>query len=385
VRIAIVAGESSGDLLGKGIIAAIKERYPDTGFEGVAGPGMAAEGCRVLAPVERLSVMGFAEVLRRVPDLLRLRHELSRHFVTQPPDAFVGIDAPDFNLPLARHLKRAGIPTVQYVSPSVWAWRRYRVRSMRRAVDLVLTLFPFEAKFYEQEAVGVQFVGHPLAHRLPPDLSREQARALLGLPMQGTIVALLPGSRVAEVRHLAQVFLSAARWCSSRRTELHFVAPLANTAAAAAFWDAGQRSAPGLPLTALEGRSIEAMVAADAVLVASGTATLEAMLIPRPMVVAYRASWLTYQVLRRLVKVPHIALPNLLTGRAVVPEFIQEAATPENLGRALLQCLEEPARFRQQTDAFMEVRRSLGRVSDREAAAAVLALIHRRRGARSFG
>jgi lipid-A-disaccharide synthase len=375
LRIAIVAGEASGDILGGGLIAAIRERHPEAAFEGVAGPRMAAQGCRALASAERLSVMGLAEVIRQVPDLLALRRQLLGHWRSRPPDLFVGIDSPDFNLPLERLLRHAGVPTVHYVSPSVWAWRRYRLRKMRRTVNLVLALFPFEARFYEREGIPVQFVGHPLAGRLPPDLSTQQARSLLGLPAQGAVVALLPGSRSAEVRYLAEAFLGAARWCLARRPDLRFVTPFAGGVVAAQFRDAVARLAPELPLVAVEGKSIEAMVASDAVLTASGTATLEAMLIPRPMVVAYRMSGLTYQILRRLVKVPHIALPNLLAGRAVVPEFIQHAATAENLGQALLACLDGSEEGRAQIEVFAQARRLLDKDSDREAAAAVLRLL----------
>jgi lipid-A-disaccharide synthase len=253
-----------------------------------------------------------------------------------------------------------------------------RLHVLGGTVDLVLTLFPFEAQFYERQGVPVRFVGHPTAGRVPPALSRAQARSLLGLPQGGSVVALLPGSRPGEVRYLAGPFLGAARWCLARRSDIHFVTPTASASVAALFREALERMAPGLPLTLVDGRSIEAMMAADVVLAASGTATLEAMLIPRPMVVAYRLSWLTYQVLRRLVTVPHIALPNLLAGRAVVPEFLQSAATPENLGRAVLEYLDQPQVFHQQAEVFGQVRRLLRKDSDQEAADAVLALAVRR-------
>jgi lipid-A-disaccharide synthase len=379
LRIAVVAGESSGDLLGGGLLAAVEELWPGVVFEGVAGPRMATQGCRVLAPADRLSVMGLAEVLRHLPGLLRLRRRLVRHWLAAPPDAFVGIDSPDFNLPLERVLKRAGVPTAHYVSPSVWAWRQYRVRRMRECVDLVLTLFPFEAQFYEQHAIPVRFVGHPLAAVMPPPLSQGDARSALGLPREGTIAALLPGSRSSEIRYLAEPFLRAARWSLERRPQLHFVSPTANAAVARLFAAARVRYAPDLPLTLVEGRSIEAMVAADVVLAASGTASLEAMLIPRPMVVAYRLSPVTFQILRRLVKVPCVALPNLLAGCSLVPEFLQQDATPENLGAAVLACLDHPEGFALQAREFARVHHELKRDSDKEAAEAVLELIARKR------
>lgn len=288
MRIGIVAGEASGDLLGAGLIRAIKQRLPDAVIEGIAGPAMIAQGCTALFPAEKLAVMGFVEVLGRYRELHGIRTQLIRHFLDNPPDVFIGIDAPDFNLGLERVLKEAGIPTVHYVSPSVWAWRQWRLRKIALSTDLMLTLFPFEAAFYEAYHVPVRFVGHPLAEMIPdvPDL--QAARIKLGLPVLGDIVALLPGSRMSEVNALGLTFIHAAQWCAQHRPGVHFLAPLATADTRELFEQLVKTHAPMLSITIIAGRSREVMAAADVVLLASGTATLEALLLKRPMVVAYR-------------------------------------------------------------------------------------------------
>jgi lipid-A-disaccharide synthase len=375
MRIGIVAGEASGDLLGAGLMAAVKGRYPTAAFEGVGGPRMVAEGCRSLFPVEKLAVMGFAEVLRHLPGVLRIRGALQRHFLECPPDVFVGIDSPDFNLPLEERLKANGVRTVHYVSPTVWAWRRSRMRTIARSVDLMLTLLPFEAAFYHAQRIPVRFVGHPLADRIPPTVERAPIRAELGLPHDQVLVALLPGSRVNELHHLAVPLVQAAAWCCERRQDLHFVVPLWSEATRRLFEQALGRHGRGLPVTLLRGRSVEAMSAADVVLTASGTATLEAMLLKRPMVVAYRMSPLSYALARCLVKAPHISWPNLLAGKALVPEFVQRAATPENLGSAVLDWLDRPSAVEALTRTFWEFHQVLRQGADRSAAQAVLEVI----------
>jgi lipid-A-disaccharide synthase len=339
---------------------------------------MIEQGCRSLYPMEVLSVMGLFEVLRHLPAILRIRRGLIRHFLAQPPDLFIGIDAPDFNLGLEARLKRRGITTVHYVCPSVWAWRPGRVKTLRRAVDLVLSVLPFEESLLARHRVPVRFVGHPLADELRPG-DPSAARRSLGLDRQGPLIALLPGSRLGEVRRLAAVFVQTARWCRQQRPELRFVVPLVSGAVRELFDQELDRVAPDLPIIRVDGRSREVMTAADLVLTASGTAALEAMLLERPMLVAYRLSRLTYRVVSglELVKAPFISLPNLLAGQELVPEFVQQDCRWEALGPTLLDLLADPGRMHTMRRRFRELRATLQRNSSREAAAAVLELAGR--------
>lgn len=375
LRVAIVAAEPSGDLLGAGLLRVLSERRPGLEVEGIGGPQMIAAGCRSLYPMEQLSVMGLVEVLGRIRELQRLRRDLVRRWRARPPDVFIGVDAPDFNIGLECALRPAGIPTVHYVSPSVWAWRRYRVHKIARATDLMLTLFPFEAEFYRERRLPVCFVGHPLADLIPEHSDPAAARAALGLEGAGELVALLPGSRVAEVEQLAGSFLGAARWLLAQRPGLQFVTPVVNARVRQAFERALARDGAGLPVTLIEGRGREVMAAADVVLLAAGTATLEALLLKRPMVVAYRLSTLTYLLARWLVRIPFFSLPNLLAGRALVPEFLQAAVTPENLGRALLAQLERPELRAEQMAEYQRIHALLRRGASVQAAETVLALV----------
>jgi lipid-A-disaccharide synthase len=370
LKIALVAGETSGDILGAGLMQAIKARHPDAQFVGVGGPRMQAEGLASYFPMERLAVMGLVEVLGRLPELLRRRRLLIQTLIAEQPDVFVGIDAPDFNLGVELSLRRAGIRTVHYVSPSVWAWRQKRVLKIHQACDLMLTLFPFEARFYEEQQVPVCFVGHPLADVIPLAADRSAARASLGLPEQGTVVALLPGSRGGEVERLGSLFLDAAERLRALRPGLRFVLPCASAERRAQLETmlAGRQ----LAVTLLDGRSHEALAACDAVLIASGTATLEALLFKRPMVVAYRVAPLTYRILRRLVKSPYVSLPNLLAGRLLVPELIQDAATPDALAGALAPLLDDG---QAQTEGFDAIHHALRRGASERAAEAVLQLV----------
>ncbi|MDO9371738.1 MAG: lipid-A-disaccharide synthase [Gammaproteobacteria bacterium] len=385
MRIGIVAGEASGDLLGAGLIRTLRERYPDAVFEGIAGPRMIEQGCRALYPAQKLAVMGITEVLGRLYELLRIRAHLLRHFTAHPPDVFIGIDAPDFNLALERGLKRAGIPTVHYVSPSVWAWRRYRVRNIARSVDRMLTLFPFEAAFYAahtEHPVAARFVGHPLADAIaPPEVEdaalRLRLRREFNLPAEAQVIALLPGSRETELHALAAPFMQAAAWCAAQRPALRFIAPQASALTRKLFEQTLAQHAPQLPVTLIDGRAQDALRVADAALIASGTATLEALLLRRPMVVAYRMAPLTAWIARRMLKVPWFSLPNLLAGKALVPEFSQEQVTAENLGRALLSCLDDASRLAEINSAFDTIHRTLRRNADAAAAAAVLELLQR--------
>ncbi len=373
-RFALVAGELSGDLLGAGLIRALRARYPGAEFEGIGGPAMLAEGLVSHYPLSWLSVMGLVEVLAHYPRLKRCHTALGNHFLRHPPDVFIGLDAPDFNLPLEARLKNAGIKTAHYVSPSVWAWRAYRLKKIARACDLMLTLFPFEAAYYHRHQIAVRYVGHPLADHLPLEVDQAAARRLLELPEDGQWLALLPGSRRAEVRRLTPPFLDTARWLRERCPELNLIVPLANEEIRQVFQDLQTRHAPDLPITRVDGQGREVMAAADAVLLASGTATLEAMLLKRPMVVGYRLAPATYFLARRLVKTPFFALPNLLGGRLLVPEYLQEAATPEHLGPPLLDWLRQPAAFQPLRETFEQLHRELRRDADEQAARAVAEL-----------
>lgn len=333
LRVGLVAGEPSGDLLGAGVIAALRERCADVRVEGVGGPAMARQGLASLYPMERLSVMGLVEPLRRLPELVRMRRALVRRFVSDAPDVFLGIDSPDFTLGLESRLRRRGVTTAHLVSPSVWAWRRGRLRGIARGTDLMLCLFPFETDVYRQCGIPVEFVGHPLADEIPPTVDGEAARARLGLAPGGRVVALLPGSRAGEVARLAPLFLQAAARLHARDDSLSFVLPAANAARERQLAPLVVRS--GLPVKLCAGQARDAMAAADVVLVASGTATLEAALLRRPMVVAYRMAGLSWFLLSRLVDTPWVALPNLLAREQLVPEFLQHAATPAALAGAL--------------------------------------------------
>lgn len=372
LRVALVAGEASGDILGAGLMQAIKARHPDAEFIGVGGARMEAEGLKSYFPMERLAVMGLVEVLGRLFELLGRRRQLARDLIAAQPDVFIGIDAPDFNLGLELKLRRAGIKTVHYVSPSVWAWRQKRVLKIREACDLMLTLFPFEAQFYDEHQVPVRFVGHPLADAIPQQADRAAAREALDLPHDEPVVALMPGSRGGEVARLGELFLDAAIRLRALRPGIRFLLPCATPERREQLEQ--MLAGRDLPLTLLNGRSHEALAACDAVLIASGTATLEALLYKRPMVVAYRVAPLTYRILKRLVKSPYISLPNLLAERLLVPELIQDAATPEALAQAVAPLIDGG---QVQTEGFDVIHRALRRDASVSAADAVLKLAGR--------
>jgi lipid-A-disaccharide synthase len=374
MKIALVAGEASGDLLGAGLIEAIRERVDDAHFEGVAGPAMAAAGCDVIEEAEALAVMGLIEPLREIPRLLKLRRALQRRWTGSPPDVFVGIDAPDFNLGLEAALRDNGVRTVHYVSPSVWAWRQGRIRKIAKAVDRVLCLLPFEKAFYDARGVAADFVGHPMADRLEPDPDVTAARTAVSA-MGNPVVAILPGSRMSEVSRLGPVFAETARVLASRYAAIEFVAPMATSTIHNAFQQ--HLDAAGCTsVILLDGDAETAIRAADVVLLASGTATLQTALLGRPMVVAYRLAPLTYAIAKGtgLVKVPYIALPNLLTERPQVPEFIQQEATPEALADAVGGLLDDRGRRASIAETFAELRTILARDANQRAADAVLAV-----------
>lgn len=369
LRIALVAGEASGDILGAGLMRALKAQHPAVEFIGVGGPLMQAEGLISYFPMERLSVMGLVEVLGRLRELLARRKLLIQTLIEEKPDVFIGIDAPDFTLNIELKLRQAGIKTVHYVSPSVWAWRQKRVLKIREGCDLMLTLLPFEARFYEEKGVPVRFVGHTLADAIPLQADRAAARAELGLP-DGPLVALMPGSRGGEVGRLASVFFDAAERLLALKPGIRFVLPCASPQRRAQIETLLEGR--NLPLTLLDGQSHLALAACDAVLIASGTATLEALLYKRPMVVAYRLAPLTFWILKRMVKSPYISLPNLLAQRLLVPELLQDDATPEALAQTLLPLIDGGE---EQTRGFDDIHRTLRRDASNQAADAVLTLI----------
>jgi lipid-A-disaccharide synthase len=376
-----VAGETSGDSLGAGLMRALQQRVPGISFEGIGGPQMQALGCRSLYPMERLSIIGF-DAINKYPEILGMRNELAEHFIARPPDLFIGIDVPDFVLGLEEKLKYAGIPTVHYVSPTVWAWRTYRIHKIRRAVDHMLTLFPFEAKLYRRHHVPVTFVGHPLADQIEERYDMRDIRRKLHLPEKATVVALLPGSRMSELERHADLFVKTAMRLYQGRPDMHFVAPFASAETQAYFEKALYRhGAWFLPVTIVSNRSRDAMAAADIVVLASGTATLEAALLRKPMVVTYRVSWLSYLLLRPFLHVDLYALPNILAGRRVVPELIQSHATPANLAEAVEYYLTHPDKIRSVQSALGEIHHSLRQKANIRAAEAVLKLLKPRRAA----
>lgn len=380
LRIGIVAGEVSGDTLGAGLMQALRQRLPNVEFVGICGPQMLAEGGVSLFPMERLSVMGLVEVLGRLRELFTIRDELVRHFTEQKIDLFIGIDAPDFNLRVEAMLKPLGIPTVHYVSPSVWAWRQGRVDGIRQAVDTVLCLLPFEKQFYDQHDVNAVFVGHTLADTMPLQNDTAAARQTLGLDQNAEYIALLPGSRGGEVARLAPRLFAAAARLRKDRPQAQFIIPAINAARRA---DIEQHlAAAGVEAHIFDdsygagvGRLV--MAAADVVVLASGTATLEAMLLKKPMVVVYFLHWLTWLIARLLVKVPYVGLPNLLAGECLVPELLQGAATPEAISREAQRWLQDDLYREQRLQRFTSLHESLRQNANATAAEAVISLLNR--------
>lgn len=378
VTFGIIAGEASGDILGAGLIRSLRNRYPKARFVGIGGDEMIAEGFHSLVPMERLSVMGLVEVLGRIRELFSIRARLLSYFFATPPDVVVGIDSPDFTLAIERRCREAGIPSVHYVSPSVWAWRQKRIFKIAKSVDLMLTLLPFEARFYEEHNVPVAFVGHPLADRIPVVPETSKARHELGLEEDVPLLAILPGSRAGEVERLGTLFLEAARWIQAKRPDVQLVIPCVNRDREKQVRDLIEALEVKLQVTIVRGRSREVMAASDVVLLASGTATLEAMLLKKPMVVGYRLSNVSYALLSRLVKVPHVSLPNLLAKQPLVPELLQDDATPESLGAAVLERMEDQQERDRLIEAFTELHHTLKQDADEKAAQAISMLLERR-------
>ena len=373
ITIGIVAGEASGDLLGSHLMATLKEARPEVRFVGIGGPKMQSEGMEVLFPIEKLAVRGYVEVLRHYREIVGIRSKLRKYFLANRPDLFIAVDAPDFNLNLELALKQHGIPTIHYVSPSIWAWRGERIHKIKRAVSHMLALFPHEPKLYQQAGVPVDYVGHPLADMLPEQPNRAEMRETMRIPTHAKVFALLPGSRQSEVRQLARTLIETAKLILQKLPDARFLVPLASRETRGIFeqalYDCGAQE---LPITMLFGHAQDAMIVADGVLVASGTATLEAALLKRPMVITYRMPALSWWLMKRKSYQPYFGLPNILCGRFVVPELMQEDATPENLAQALLNLLNNKDAVEQLEQTFVDLHRSLRQNAAQKAADAIL-------------
>lgn len=375
MRIAIVVGETSGDMLGIGLMKALKKQYPDATFEGIGGPLMEAEGFKSFVPMERLAVMGLVEILGRLFELLKVRKKLIKYWQKNPPDVFIGIDAPEFNTQLEYKLKASGIKTVHYVSPSVWAWRSKRIHKIKKSVDLMLTLFPFEAKFYQEHDVPVSFVGHNLADSIPFENHADDARQVFNIEPNEKLVCLMPGSRGSEVEKLCPVFLQTAERISQHNPDVRFILPAANHVRKQQIEQFIEEMKPTAKIEVIDGHSKICMQAADVILLASGTATLEGMLLKKPMIVSYIVAPLTYRIMRRLLKQDFISLPNLLAGREVVPEILQEHATAENLAKAVNERLEDEDLIHQLQETFLFIHKQLKRGANEQAALAIVNLL----------
>ncbi|MFN0318326.1 MAG: lipid-A-disaccharide synthase [Burkholderiales bacterium] len=380
MRVAIVAGEASGDYLGAHLVRALRGKYPGIECYGIGGPRMQTEGFRVLHESDHLAVRGYVEVLRGLPRILKIRRQLTETLLAEPPNLFIGIDAPDFNLGLEEKLKKRGIATVQYVAPQVWAWRGKRVKQLRRACDLVLALLPFEAELLQGAKVPCSFVGHPLADAIPDRPNRASAREQFKLGANRLVIALLPGSRESEVNYMADLFVQTAKLIHAQHEHAHFLVPLLSRKTRLVFEQAIYRNqAEAVPVTLLYGHAQMAMTAADGVLLSSGTATLEAALLKRTMVVTYKLSPMTYRMIRRRgYSLPYVALPNILAGRFVVPEILQDDATPEVLTQALMNQISDKDIRARQEDVFLDIHHSLRAGSERRLLEALSPILERR-------
>ena len=377
IRIALVAGEASGDLLGAHLLAALKARIPHLEAFGIGGPKMQSTGMQSWYPMEWFAVRGYVEVIRSLPKLLRVRRELMRRLLADPPDLFIGIDAPDFNLGLEAALRAGGITTVQYVSPSIWGWRGERIHKIKRAVSKMLALFPFEPAIYERAGVPVAYVGHPLADEFPEFPDRNAAREQMRISPAQTVVAILPGSRQSEVREMGELFIATARLVAEQIPNVHFLVPLVSRETRNIFEQAlYAQQAEGLPITILFGHAHMAMIVADAILVASGTATLEAALLKRPMVISYKMPRISAWIMRRKAHLPYAGLPNILAGEFVVPELLQEDATAENLAQALCNQLQDKELRKRLEVRFLAIHRALRQDTATRAVEAILPLLN---------
>ena len=373
ITIGIVAGEASGDLLGSHLMAALLEARPGIEFVGIGGPKMQSAGMKVLFPMEKLAVRGYVEVLRHYREIVGIRRRLREHFLANRPDLFIAVDAPDFNLDLELALKASGIPTIHYVSPSIWAWRGERINKIKNAVSHILALFPHEPKLYQQAGVPVDYVGHPLADMLPDQPKRTEMRETMRIPLQARVFAFLPGSRQSEVKHLARTYIETAKLILQQLPDARFLVPLVSRETRGIFDQAlYDCNAQELPMTLLFGHAQDAMIAADIALVASGTATLECALLKRPMVITYRMPALSWWMIKRKRYQPYFGLPNILSERFVVPELIQEDATPENLAQALLNLVNDKDAVIQLEETFRKLHQILRQNTAQKAAAAIL-------------
>ena len=369
----MVAGEASGDLLGSHLMEALKQVVPGVRFIGIGGPKMQAAGMQVLFPMEKLAVRGYVEVLRHYYEIVRIRSKLRTQLIANPPDLFIGVDAPDFNLDLELALKNRGIPIVHYVSPSIWAWRGERIHKIKRAVSHILALFPFEAPLYEKAGVPVSYVGHPLADMLPDKPNRAAMREQMRLPRQAKVFAFLPGSRQSEVRQLAATYIETAKLILQTLPDAQFLVPLVSRETRTLFENMQWKlEAQDLPISLLFGHAHDAMIAADVVLVASGTATLEAALLKRPMVITYKMPGFTYWLSKRKKYQPYVGLPNILAARFVVPELLQEDATPENLAQALINLVSDKNAVAELEGIFSDMHAILRQDTAHKAAQAIL-------------
>ncbi len=379
ITVGIVAGEASGDLLGSRLIRALKKHYPDIEFVGIAGPKMISEGAKSLYAMDKLSLHGYGfDVLSAIPGLIKMRRQLTKHFIANPPKVFIGIDAPDFNFALEKKLKDKGISTIHYVSPSIWAWRKGRMGKIKRAVNHILTLFPFEQALYEAHDVKATYVGHPLADEIPIAPNVKDARDQLKLPRSSMMIALLPGSRVGEVKRLAELYVKTAQKICKIHPDALFLVPLISRETRLIFEEAiyadyNQGTNESLPnFKILFGHAHLAMQAADLVVVASGTATLEAALLKRPMVITYRMPWLSWQILKRMNYLPYVGLPNILAGRFVVPELLQNDANPDNLSGNIMRILRDKNGQDEVLIEFTRIHELLRQNNEEKAALAVL-------------
>ena len=379
LRVAMVAGEPSGDLLGAALVGGLVRRLPaDTRYYGIGGPRMIAHGFDAHWPMEKLTVRGYVEALRHIPEILRIRRDLKHQLLAERPHAFIGVDAPDFNFGLEEPLRAAGIPTIHFVCPSIWAWRGGRIKKIARSVDHMLCVFPFEIELLEKAGVPATYVGHPLADEIPLEPDMAGARRSLNLPASGPVIAVLPGSRRSEIALIGPTFFAAMALMHQREPGLRFVMPAATQALREQLQPLADAH-PGLPLTITEGDAQRVMTAADAVLVKSGTVTLEAALLKKPMVISYKVPWLTGQIMRRQGYLPYVGLPNILAGRFVVPEILQHFATPEALADATLTQLHDEGNRRTLTEVFTRMHETLKRNTAERAAEAVAQVIESRK------